>query len=965
MALPRPPSTINIGGRVYNNPFYSPPGTLIGTSPGVSSSGTPIVTPSQVRSGGGYSSGGSSGGGSSRPVIRTLQSDPSLGQSVADVVRSSNVNLAKVKQYISDVEANTGSSFADIIASQSSTDVGASALLSKIASKKMQERIDAEIKEPLEAYTSKAEQFEKDVEDFESSFSGRGLNPQEYAVAVQKQNELVARQKELEQEASRLDFATKVAQVKAQQEYQQKQERIKKQVDASTTMQELIRSGTGKQKTNIFFDYKKPIALASSLRKTSETITPEIIKVPLGGTYTITEDYERVGSDFSTEYKKIGDSSNKTFSLDELNKKASFNLESTAASASQAIITPVDFLLFTPLGKPVGQVISSATSFVAKPFIKISSRLTVPITKIPVVSKAILKAKNVLTPTIKFSKYGKIQETRIVTDTGKIIVSGKGTVISEQAGLIAKLKASITRQTLKFKEVRTPIEFSFDVTKNYALKGPLKIGKIQPVGSPFTLQNVIPEDRLVQLLKEQTTLIRGLKGRAGFDSQGIIKIGLKKDPFVVRELTDVFTKSPRVRVSPMGAEKSAFEQTLASFKFKLRTVGDTLSGGKVSGVQLSTDTTLLRQKIRVEAGPKFDVKSLVVKGKTPGTFDVGKVKVLGLKSMKKDLSINVVGDVIAKLKSSIKIPSVSKLPTGSVLARPVETGLKRQALEKTVSSIKTNLAKATRPLVRISPGLVSGVVEDVEVEQVIPSEFASSRISFSQSQPSLTLPSLASVSRVGEVSLVKTSDVAKIGVSSGISVDTGTRIIPKTIVAPKTIIAPKTIVGPKVATRLSTALKTRTLTRTKLLNVPRTTFVPRTPPVVPKIPIVPITGFLPKFGVASFGKKKTKLQELFDVEVRKKGKFVKIGSRLPKGLAKLTGKSFTDKTIARTFRLTPVGFGRAKDVALPKLDQYRLPKGRSSLRGPLTFVEKSKFAIDTPSEKSALKSARLKKVFDY
>jgi len=153
-----------------------------------------------------------------------------------------------------------------------------------------------------------------------------------------------------------------------------------------------------------------------------------------------------------------------------------------------------------------------------------------------------------------------------------------------------------------------------------------------------------------------------------------------------------------------------------------------------------------------------------------------------------------------------------------------------------------------------------------------------------------------------------------------------------------------------------------------IIRIPDRTITPRPPPRTPDrtpdIIVPPTTGIIniPRFGFTGFGVKKKGLLDVFDVEVRKKGKFVRVASAVPRGFAKTIGKNITDETIARTFRLTRVGMKVTSDIALPRLDQYRMPLGRSSLSRVDTFVERSKYAISTPTEKRTLKQARQVKV---
>jgi len=81
---------------------------------------------------------------------------------------------------------------------------------------------------------------------------------------------------------------------------------------------------------------------------------------------------------------------------------------------------------------------------------------------------------------------------------------------------------------------------------------------------------------------------------------------------------------------------------------------------------------------------------------------------------------------------------------------------------------------------------------------------------------------------------------------------------------------------------------------------------------------------------------------------------------LPFGRATSLGKAFTSQSIARSFVVAPRGFTSMQDIALPKLDQYRVPVARGKVaREGFTFVEKSRFAIDSPLEKQQLKAGRM------
>jgi hypothetical protein len=122
--------------------------------------------------------------------------------------------------------------------------------------------------------------------------------------------------------------------------------------------------------------------------------------------------------------------------------------------------------------------------------------------------------------------------------------------------------------------------------------------------------------------------------------------------------------------------------------------------------------------------------------------------------------------------------------------------------------------------------------------------------------------------------------------------------------------------------------------------------------------IVPVPSFI--FRPKDIGSKISKsFQKGFSVFSRVGGKEVALAVNVPKNLALSIGKSFTGKTTARSFKIKEAGFTRQKDVALPSLFQYRSPKASGKVaREGFTFVEKSKYAIDTLSEASELKTAR-------
>jgi hypothetical protein len=323
---------------------------------------------------------------------------------------------------------------------------------------------------------------------------------------------------------------------------------------------------------------------------------------------------------------------------------------------------------------------------------------------------------------------------------------------------------------------------------------------------------------------------------------------------------------------------------------------------------------------------------------------------------------------IAKQKTGQKtVTDFLKLSTEKAITKPLIKSIKEQKGKQIIETTKKVIVKA-RPITNTSLLLI----DDYEVEQVIPQEYASTRTGFIQPTTFNVRTNDLQVQKIGFMSsvklkepfksteIVKTMDLTK--TSPLFKTSTMTMTIPReaTQAITKQIVTPITKQQTRTLTRTLTKTATKTLTRTPTFVTPRFS--------VPIPPIPPIFVPLPKmsFGPVGFGFKKKGLLDVFDVEVRKKGKFVKVASALPRGLAKRVGIKVTDETIARTFRLKPVGQRVTRDIALPSLYQYRLPKGKSSLRGVDTFVEKSRFAISTPTEKKSLQSARrLKKVFNY
>jgi hypothetical protein len=128
---------------------------------------------------------------------------------------------------------------------------------------------------------------------------------------------------------------------------------------------------------------------------------------------------------------------------------------------------------------------------------------------------------------------------------------------------------------------------------------------------------------------------------------------------------------------------------------------------------------------------------------------------------------------------------------------------------------------------------------------------------------------------------------------------------------------------------------------------------------IPKKPIYKYSR--DRFETPKLSKKKLKVGKAFKVSSRVKGKEKVLALGVPKNIAIAIGKSFTGGSTARSFKISEVGFTNRQDIGGVNLFQYREPKfsGRVAREG-FTFVEKSKFAIDTIGEVKGLKAGKIK-----
>jgi len=101
--------------------------------------------------------------------------------------------------------------------------------------------------------------------------------------------------------------------------------------------------------------------------------------------------------------------------------------------------------------------------------------------------------------------------------------------------------------------------------------------------------------------------------------------------------------------------------------------------------------------------------------------------------------------------------------------------------------------------------------------------------------------------------------------------------------------------------------------------------------------------------------------QAYNVLVRRKGKLSKVNVvplDRPRALRK--GIAATDLTPARTFVMQKTkGKVRSSGTKLPSLKKYRSPKGKSRLPTQ-AYVEKSKYAIDSPLERLGITAKGIK-----
>jgi hypothetical protein len=223
------------------------------------------------------------------------------------------------------------------------------------------------------------------------------------------------------------------------------------------------------------------------------------------------------------------------------------------------------------------------------------------------------------------------------------------------------------------------------------------------------------------------------------------------------------------------------------------------------------------------------------------------------------------------------------------------------------------------------------------------------------------------VFNVGEIpnktsySLISESNIVLNQISIPNRIQVKTTPIVSTIVKPvvliKQIMIQKTglITIPKTSTAILTKQLTNTLTKTKIITKPIVNLTLNN--------ITPITTIRtlkqdnnypePPNTLLVRNKKKKK----YNVITRIKGKSKILAKNLPVGKAYNIGARFTKESIARSFTIRPSGYTFEPDIPLEiDTNVFRSPKvGGKVYKEGFTFVEKSKFALDTIREQKSLK----------
>lgn len=810
-------------------------------------------------------------------------------------------------------------------------DTGPQAQLAQL----LQSREQREFQQQLANYEAKQQAFEQDVEKFNEKVEGKKFTSSQAKQLEKEQEKLRLQAIQLERDRQKL----LVEEEKTKQELNKIQASYVKQKGISDVTQTLIPA------TRTIDEIIPKVSLPNQ--------APEEIFLREGATtLTGTTFKKKPGQEFTKLQDTIFESDKgETITLKEFEKaQASFR-----QSATESKVTPLDLMFFAPgLAGRTSKGITQILSGVSKPLIRVSGSLakTSVGTKI-VSSKPIQKISDFIKPEITFKRISPIQEKRIIRSGKDFFVSGKGTIKYEIKGPIAKL---LKRPA---KLVDTPVSFKFDVSQLVSKTG--SIGKRRPSGSPFSLKDLIPDDRLQSLIRSQTQATKALKGQAGFDLQGkvVVGSGKTKDLRLIRERADVFVKSPRVRTAPSG-----LEGTQTSLSAKLRSFGDeSFARIRVKAADLSDDVSLFRQNIRIKGGPKIDVKGVAGRGEAPRVFNNKEYLKFISEFSKKSKKI-VPGKVNKDFFKSLRISNTGSDVVSNISKNIGKTGT--QTISKPVTKV-SSVVKQAKLVVsqKVGESAKQSIVESARTSQI--NSFVRAAKTATQVSTRTFAPEIVAQPRLAtqqiNIALPKQSSATGLLSSEDYNLGEAT----KNVVGLKSInkLATDVNVASDIQTKQNSLLKqasqtrqaqqlkqisaVKTLLKQPSLVTPRTGLIPK----IPIPPIIPIPTF--KFGVPTLGKSISKRRkDAFNVFVKRGRKFVPIAKDLPRNKAFRKGAIEVDNTTSRSFKLVKSGTTTKKDiVSNPLLNKFRKPVGKSLLPGG-TFVEKNPFNIDTIGEKKGI-----------
>lgn len=135
---------------------------------------------------------------------------------------------------------------------------------------------------------------------------------------------------------------------------------------------------------------------------------------------------------------------------------------------------------------------------------------------------------------------------------------------------------------------------------------------------------------------------------------------------------------------------------------------------------------------------------------------------------------------------------------------------------------------------------------------------------------------------------------------------------------------------------------------------------------LPDVPIIPagIPFTFPLLEEKERKKKKDKLRLLFQVLLRRRGKFFEVGQPLPRGRAEQLASRELRRTLGATAKFKPVGIGKVRDIAF-RLDKqvfrgFEKRKGKI-LRTPNQIIQRSRFRLSSRGEVMEIMEAKRRK----